>query len=150
MVPREHGAPALRPVAGRVCIVMACADTREADLVSRQLSDLKTGCLVTYRRAEDLLHNAPAGKVALIILATADTAVQLDRTLTWLRRRWPRCPITVVGDRGGESYELAARKGGAFYLTRPVTGQQWSEILRHALQTALLSKAVASDGSERE
>jgi DNA-binding NtrC family response regulator len=112
---------------------MVCADMSEADQISRQLEQLDGGYLVTYRRAEDLVHNSPAGRVALVILATNDSAVVLGRTLKWLRRRWPRCPITVVGDRGGGETELAARKEAACYLTRPVDPEQWRALLVHAL-----------------
>ena len=131
---RDKAAPAMRPVTRRLCIVMACADVGEADLVSRQLSEVNSACLVTYRRAEDLLYNLPTGRVALFILATVDTPTVISRTLRWLRRRWPRCPVLVVGDVGSGDYELAARKGGAYYLTRPVGPQQWESILSHALQ----------------
>ena len=106
---------------------------READEVGRRLLELNNGCLVTYRRAEDLMSNAPAGKVALVILATSDSPEVICRTLKWLRRRWPRVPITVVGDVGGGELELAARKEAACYLTRPVGDQQWRAIVAHAL-----------------
>ena len=77
--------------------------------------------------------NAPTGKVALIILATADIPAVISQTLKWLRRCWPRCPVTVVGDLGGGEHEMAARKGGACYLTRPVSPEQWTAILIHVL-----------------
>jgi len=116
-----------------LCIVMVCTDLYEAEQVGRQLSQLNTGCLVTYRRTQDLLCNAPAGKIALVILATNSDASIIKRTLGWLRRRWPRCSIAVVGDIGGSENELAAREGGAFYLTRPVPPEQWSAVLSHVL-----------------
>ena len=125
--------PAIRPAAGSLCIVMACADMSEADLVSRQLQELNKGCLVTNRRAEDLMCNAPAGMVALVILATTDAPTVLARTLKWLRRRWPGCPITVVGDVGSGRHEMVAREGAAWYLTRPVSAEEWAAILSHAL-----------------
>jgi DNA-binding response OmpR family regulator len=112
---------------------MVCTDISEAELVSRQLSELNSGCLVTYRRAEDLIRNAPMGRVALIILATSDAPAAIGRTLKWLRRRWPRCPITVVGDQGSGELEMTARKGAACYLTRPVTPEQWTAVLTHVL-----------------
>ena len=63
---------AIRPAESCLCIVMVCTDMSEANQVGRQLSEVNSGCLVTYRRVQDLTHNAPAGKVALIILATQD------------------------------------------------------------------------------
>ena len=134
MVEREYIPSAKRPAAQSLCIVMACADMSEADTVGRQLLELNSGCLVTYRKAEDLIYNTPAGKVALVILATEDTAVVIGRTLKWLRHRWPRCPIVVVGDSGGGQHEIVAREGAATYLTRPVSQQQWNAILAHALE----------------
>jgi len=132
-------------MASSVCIVMACADRREAELVSQRLSELNSGCLVTYRSAEDLLRNAPTGKVALVILATEDSPAVISRTLRWLRHRWPRCPITVVGGAGGAEEELAARQGGAYYLTRPVASHQWAAILSHVLNDGAAHSLNASE-----
>ena len=126
-------APVLRPVRTRVCILMACADMSEADQVGQLLSEMNTGCLVTYRQAGDMMLNVPADKVALVILATDEAPAALGRTLKWLRHRWPGCPITVVGDSGANEYEMAARAGGALYLTRPVVPQNWTDILSHTL-----------------
>ncbi len=122
------------PTQAGLCIVMACTDQTEADEVTQQLSQLNNGCLITYRRAEDLVFNAPAGRVALVILATNDSPEVLRRTLSWLRNRWSSCPVTVVGNEGGGRHELAAREGGAIYLTRPVEPHEWSSILAHVLK----------------
>jgi FixJ family two-component response regulator len=127
---------ASRPVVGSMFVVMACSDMQEADEVGRCLSDLKTGCLITYLKAEDLALNAPSGTVALVILATDDSSVVLGKTLDWLRHRWPRCPITVVGDVGCGEHEMAAREGGATFLTRPVSPGHWLAILSHAFSKA--------------
>ena len=104
----------------------------EADQIGRQLLKLNSGCLVTYLRLEELMFLSPAGKVALVILAANDTPTMTRRTLSWLRHRWPGCPITVVADAGGGEQEVAAREGGANFLTRPVPMDQWREILRVA------------------
>ena len=136
MAARDTRQPAFRPAQRCPCIVFTCTDMQEADEVGRQLLELNNGCLVTYSRAEDLMSNAPAGKVALVILlANSGSSEVICRTLKWLRRRWPRVPITVVGDLGGGELELAARKEAACYLTRPVGDQQWRAILAHALGT---------------
>ena len=135
MVVRDEGIvpPVLRPAGARVCIVMACTDMSEADLIGQTLLELNMGCLVTYRRAEDLMYNAPAGRVALVILATRDEPAMMRRTLRWLRHRWPQSPVTVVGDEGCGDHEMVAREGGANYLARPVASQQWLGLLCHAL-----------------
>lgn len=134
---REKQEPVIRPANGRsVCAVMACSDMQEAVQVGQCLSEQNTGCLVTYLKAEDLALNAPSGPVALVILATNDSAAVVGRTLQWLRNRYPGCPITVVGDVGGGEHEMAARRHGAIYLTRPVRGSEWSAILTHAFSRA--------------
>ncbi len=90
------------------------------------------------------MYNLPTGRVALFILATADTPAATGRTLRWLRHRWPRSPITVGGDVGSGAQAIAAREGGAYYLTRPVDPEQWDSILTHALGGA------RSGGASRE
>ncbi|MCD6365504.1 MAG: hypothetical protein J7M14_06475 [Planctomycetes bacterium] len=118
---------------GGVCIVMVCADMSEADQVGRQLLELNRGCLVTYRRAEELMLNAPADRVALVILAGDESPGVLRRMLKWLRRRQPQCSITVIGNEGCGQHEMAARQGAANYFTRPVDSRQWAALLAHAL-----------------
>jgi len=109
------------------------------------------GCLVTYLKAEDLVLNAPSGPVALVILATDDSAAVLSRTLGWLRTRWPGCPVTVVGNAGSGEHEMAARQHGAMYLTRPVRDAEWSAILSHAIGRIrkLLSGVEKRDAATR-
>lgn len=133
MFEREQEPSALRPTKGSLCIVMACTDMTEAEQVGRLLSELNMGCLVTYSRTQDMVLNAPQSKVALFILATQDTPAVVGRTLKWLRHRWPRSPITVVGDAGCGQHEVAARQSGACFLTRPVAPEQWQAVLVHAL-----------------
>ncbi len=124
----------MRSAESGVCIVMVCANMSEAEEVGRQFAKLDIGHLVTYRRAVDFVHNAPAGRVVLVILASRDNPAMIARTLRWLRRRWSRCVVAVVGDGGCNDFEMAARQGGANYLARPVSSQQWSALLRHALR----------------
>ncbi len=149
MSTRERQVPVYRPATGRLCIVMVCTDISEADQVGRQLSEVNTGCLVTYRRMEDLMYSSPTGKVALVILATDDKPAVLSRMLKWLGRRWPSCPVTVVGDEGCGDYEMAARIGGANYLTRPVAPQQWSAVLSHVLREQAQAEALTAHPENR-
>ena len=141
---RDQYRPALRPVGRRLCAVMVCTDASEADHVGRLLSELNSECLVTYRRVQDLVLNAPAGPVALVILATDDAPQTVQRTLAWLRRRWPHCPLTVVADEGCGEHELAARRGGANFLARPVTREQWLAVLSPAAGAGAGSRAKTS------
>ena len=133
-MPREkaHVSGAVRRE--RLCIVVACEDAAEAAHVGSIISQVNTGTLVTYRQAQDVLLNRPAGKVVLIILATAESTEAIRETLAWLRRRWPHCPVTVIGDRGGGELEIAARAGGAAFLTRPVSPSEWAAMIHHALR----------------
>ena len=117
----------------RLCIVVACEDAAEAAQMGRRISQVHTGTLVTYRRAEDILTNSPAGRVALIILSAEDEPTRIGKTLAWMRRRWPQCPVTVVGNEGGTALEMAARTGGATYLTRPVGPDEWAAMVKHVL-----------------
>jgi hypothetical protein len=117
----------------RICIVMICEGMDEAAAVSEQLLQVNSASLITYRRAEDVYLNGPAGRVALIILAGTDGPAAMGKTLQWMQRRWPRCPVYVVGDDGGNEMERAARQGGAAYLTRPVGPVQWASVLAHVL-----------------
>ena len=129
----QNTPPALRPDRARgPCIVCVCTDASEADAIGRQLSQLDHGCSVGYRRCEDLMGNPPRLEASLVVLATDEAPRALQRTLRWLRGRWPRCSVVVVGDEGCGPQERAAREGAASYLTRPVTPQQWAALLAHA------------------
>lgn len=134
-------------VSERLCIVMACEDLDEANQVSHQLLQVNRGSLITYRRAEDVISNSPAGRVVLIILAGSDDPEAIGATLTWMRHRWPYCPVAVIGDTGGGSLEIAARKGGASYLVRPVSPQQWAGLVQCVLK---VSDRVASEVKREE
>jgi len=128
----EQPAPTMRSARHRSCIVVMCAD-REAEQIGRQLSELDSGCLITYRRLEDMALNSPTGKVALVVLAGVDAPAVTRRTLKWLRHRWPGCPLAVVGDVGGGEDERAAREGGAMYVTRPAAPSQVWQMVAHVL-----------------
>jgi hypothetical protein len=114
---------------------MACSTRDETADVASALEKVNMGRLVVYRRALDLVQNVPAGRILLAILATREAPAALSETLQWLRRRWPRCPIAVVGDEGAGPHEMAARSGGALFLTRPVPAAHWQAILSHVLMS---------------
>lgn len=132
--------PALRLERGRALAVMVCADVREVDRVGRQLTEVNTGCLVTYRRVEDMRAYPPAGRITTVILATEDPPDRIREALRWLRRRWPRSVIAVIGRKGCGVEEMVAREGGAAYLTRPVPLGQWRAVLAH-VQAAQAAQA---------
>jgi DNA-binding NtrC family response regulator len=112
---------------------MACDDMSQAEEVSHRLWQLNTGALVVYGQVADLRSNPPAGRIAAVIVDTHEPPVAVRRALEWMRHRWPGCPVTVVGDAGGGEQEMAARQGGASFLTRPVTEEQWLSLLAHAV-----------------
>jgi ABC-type sulfate/molybdate transport systems ATPase subunit len=128
----EARVPAMRPARSNLCIVMVCSDCDEAEEIGREFLKVKTGCLRTYRSTYDVLENPPREPVAAVILATSDDPETTGQTLQWMRHRWPRCPLTVVGDLGGEEHEMAARENSANFLTRPVASSQWRAIANHA------------------
>ena len=112
---------------------MVCENLGEAAEVGKLLTKVNTGSLITYRRVADVLLNAPASRIALIILANSDSPVTVGMTLKRMRRRWPNCPIVVVGDEGAGEFEMSARIEGASYLVRPVSSTQWASMIEHVL-----------------
>jgi DNA-binding response OmpR family regulator len=136
-VPRDTRREQIGVRRERLCVLMACGDAAEAAQVGQQVLKVNKGSLVTYRRAEDVLLGSPAGRVVLIILASGEDPRIVGRNLAWMRRRWPQCPIAVIGEKGGDATEMAARIGGASYLTRPVRPEEWAALVEHVLSTKL-------------
>jgi hypothetical protein len=114
-----------------VCVVMACQDICQAEQVGQELLKVNSGRLQAYGRIRDLICNPPAGPVTSAIFATHEGQAEVRAALEWSRRRWPRCLVTVVGDSGCGPQERTAREGGALFLTRPVSAEQWSAIICH-------------------
>ncbi len=114
------------------CILVVCGDC-EAPRISRELSEINSGYVVSYRRVEDLVLNAPTGKVALVILAGRETPTVRERTLKWLRRRWGDCVITVVDSETSTEAEMTARKGGAMYMAEQIAPDKLSDLVSHVL-----------------
>lgn len=118
----------------RLCIVMACDDAAEAAQAGRALLKVNSGLLVAYPSAGEILLNRPAGKVVLVVLAGPDDPETVERTLKWMRHRWSHCPVAVIGSGGDRALEMAARRGGASYLVRPVSDQAWEAVIGHAFR----------------
>jgi DNA-binding NtrC family response regulator len=123
---------------------MVCVDADEASLVGQELLQVNSGALLTYRKVEDILLTAPAGRVVLIIMAGNEAPVAVDKALNTMRHRWPRSPVVVIGEPGDRELELAARRGGASYLVRPVRAQEWTALVQHAFgkRTGVTSEEV--------
>ena len=120
----------------KACVVMTYGDRHEAEQMGRQMEDLDAaGRLIMYEDTESLLHNSPASRVSMVILAAGERPPLLRKTLGHVRRRWPRCHIAVVGDEGCGEQEKAAREGGANYVLRSAARHHLPELLRHALGT---------------
>jgi FixJ family two-component response regulator len=108
---------------------MSCTEESEAHQIGHALLQQKTGVLITYRSAMELIHNAPSGAVAMVILAGRECPTEMREVFGWLKRRHPHCPVAVIADTGAGEEELAARVGGAIFMTRPVDDAQWSALL---------------------
>jgi len=145
METRDRGnGPTSAPEVRITYIVTVCTDMSEAEMVGQSLLQLDTGCLITYCRIADLKTSPPAGEVALFVLATDASPEMVRRTLEWLRHYWPRSTVAVVGDVGTGQEELAARVGGAAYLTRPVGPEQWQVLIRHATRRLQAANVAAA------
>ncbi len=132
---KARKALAIRPGRGHeMCVVMTCQNIFETDQVGRELLRLKvySGRLQAYGQIRDMISNPPACSITSAIIAAGDSQAELRGALAWFRRYWPRCPVTVVGDRGCGAEERTAREGGALFLTRPVSVEQWSAIVCRA------------------
>jgi DNA-binding NtrC family response regulator len=116
---------------------MSCTEESEVYRVGHALLKQKTGVLITYRSATDLIQNAPNGSVAMVILAGRECPTEMRAAFDWLKRRHPHCPVAVVADTGAGEQELAARSGGAIFMTRPVDDEQWSALLTGAAARGL-------------
>jgi hypothetical protein len=121
-----------------VYIVMACQDRLETEQVGQELLKVNSGRLQAYRRIRDLICNPPTGPITSAILATHDGQAEVTEALEWIRRQWPRCLTIVIGDTGCGRQERMARQGGALFLTRPVSAEQWLAIVCHASGDNLL------------
>ena len=119
------------------CIAMSCTEESEARQVGHALLQQKTGVLITYRSAMDLIQNAPNGNVAMVILAGRECPMEMQQVFGWLKRRHPHCPVAVIADTGAGEEELAARIGGAIFMTRPLYEEQWSALLTGAVARGL-------------
>jgi DNA-binding NtrC family response regulator len=120
----------------RLCVLLTCDRPAEADLARLAVSQVNNTILATYRKSKEILASRPVGRAALVILAAAEEAHAVRRTLSWLRHGWPRCPVAVVGEAGSVEMELTARIGGASFLPRPVDPGAWTSIIHHALAKA--------------
>ena len=115
-------------------VVMVCNSDVETKQISELLLQVNRATLITYYRLEDLVLNRPNGEVALFILADGDDIEMLSKMLEWLHYRWPHSRLAVIGNQGGGEVEITARKGGAYFLTRPVSRWEWEALLHHLLQ----------------
>ena len=121
----------------RSCIAMSCTEESEACQVGQALLHQNTGVLITYRSATELIHNAPNGAIAMVILAGRECPTEMHEVFDWLKRRHPHCPTAVIADAGAGDEELAARIGGAIFMTRPMDDDQWSALLTVATARGL-------------
>lgn len=122
--------------------MMVCTDMSEAEQVRRQLLQFNNACLITYQNVGDMVCNRPSDGVALVILATDNAPQPLAKTLSWLRNVWPESSLAVIGNKGCGDYEIASRAHGAVYLTRPVSAEQWSALVKAGLRKSAAGRNV--------
>jgi len=113
---------------------MACGDSLESSQVGEMMiSRMTEGRLITVDRAMQAAFLRPCGRVTLVILDGCEGSALLTPALQRIRRRWPEASAVVIGpSRGEPGLELAARRGGASFLIRPVSRETWQALLSHA------------------
>ena len=134
--------PAMRSVQKRLNVALVCAGGYEVQQAAQAILQSNNGCLITFQRVTDLLHNCPVGKLGMIIVSSEGQADTLKDGLGRLRQRWPHCPLAVIGGLGYGAHELAARQHAAAYLTRPVTQAQWSALVSAVLHPIRVEKNI--------
>ncbi len=135
MLDRFSEMPALRP-AERPCVVLVARDDGLSEDIRRAFArQVKTGRLVTYRRAEQLLRSMPQAEVALAILAGPPEPAELARTLRRLREALPRAVLAAVGTSGAGQEERTAREGGALFFTSSIPRPHLRDLLKNAVRT---------------
>ena len=141
MVKSGKNKAAVSPAGVRSCVVLITQDANETEMVGEFISKVNMCVHVTYRRLEDFMLSPPVHPVTMVIIATTSPPELTRRVLAWIRNRWRRCSVTVIGETGSGLYELQARMGGANFLTRPVADGEWA---------ALFSFLTSEDYAMRE
>ncbi len=132
----------MRSAQDRMNVALICAGGSEVQQAAQAVLQLNNGCLVTFQRVMDLLHNCPVGRLNMIIVSSQGQAQTLEDGLSRLRQRWPHCPLAVIGGKGAGAHELVARQHAAAYLTRPVTQLQWSALVSAVLKPIQVEKII--------
>ena len=134
MEPRSHQRSRPPLTEGSLSIVLLTQGVGEADQIARSLSKLKSGRLIRFHHAMDLVSNIPTAPVDMIVLAADDSPALTREVLRWTRRQWFQCLPLVVGWRGGGGMERAARENGALFFLRPVSAGSWDSVMMGVLR----------------
>ncbi len=134
MEPRSRQRSRSTLTEGSLSIVLLTEGASEADQIARSLSKLKSGRLIRFHCARDLVANIPTARVDMVVLAADDSPACIRQVLRWTRRQWFRCLPLVVGWRGGGGMEQAARENGALFFLRPVSSDSWNAVMMGVLR----------------
>jgi len=110
------------------CIVV-CANKDAVRQLSSSLVARGAGRILSYDNLSDFATNIPVFNVDMVVLSGDVTPQITYRMLRWIRRQWRNCVSVVVGNLGQRDVEIAARRGGAFYLATPTAECDWDIIL---------------------
>jgi hypothetical protein len=106
----------------------------EVDGIGRCLTRVDAGRVFAFQQSKDVQANIPAGDVDLVVLTASRSLDAVERMLRWIRHRWPKSLILVLGEDGSDLLERKARQNGALFMPRPISDKLWKSVLDGAIQ----------------
>ena len=120
-------------VDGGACVVI-CSDRDAVRQIGESLAKCGTGRIVAYDKPSDLAANIPVFDVDMVVFAGEQSPQIMHDMVNWAKRNWRNSVPVVLGNPGQRDLEIATRRAGAFYLTRPTTEYDWDMILEGVRQ----------------
>lgn len=118
---------------GGVCVVI-CSDKDVVRQVTQSLAECGNGRVISYDNPSDLAGNIPISNADMVVFAGEQSPELTYGMVRWSRRVWRNCVTVVMGNPGQRELEIASRRGGAYYLTKPTSGYDWDMILEGVRQ----------------